>query len=57
MVWLKPTFFGDEIPIEGAHYACIACITISFIMRMKKMNYPQDYLEECNYKINKIKMS
>ena len=26
-------------------------------MRMKKNNYPQDYLEECKYKIKKIKMT
>ena len=26
-------------------------------MRMKKMNYPQVYLEECKYKIKKIKMT
>ena len=37
------------------HCACIACITIDFVMRMGK-NYPQVYLEECNYKIKKIKM-
>ena len=54
---IKTNFLGDEIQIEGAHYACIACITISFVMRMKKMNYPQVYLEECKYKIKKIKMS
>ena len=52
---IKTNLLGDEIPIEGAHYACIACI--SFVMRMKKMNYPQVYLEECKYKIKKIKMS
>ena len=26
-------------------------------MRMKKNNYPQDYLEECKYKIKKTKMT
>ena len=26
-------------------------------MRMKKLNYPQVYLEECKYKIKKIRMS
>ena len=26
-------------------------------MRMKKKNYPQVYLEECKYKIKKIKMT
>ena len=45
---IKSIFLGDEVPSEGVHYACIACITI---------DYPQLYLEECKYKIKKIKMS
>ena len=45
-------FLCDEIPKENMHCACIACITIDFEMRMGK-NYPQVYLEECNYKIKK----
>ena len=39
------------------HYTCIACITIDSVMKMEKNNYPQVYLEECKYKIKKIKMS
>ena len=54
---IKTNFLGDEIPKEGVHYACISCITIDSVMRMKKMNYPQVYLEECKYKIKKIKIS
>ena len=53
---IKTNFLGDEIPKEGVHYAYIACITIDSVMRMKKMNHPQVYLEECKYKIKKIKM-
>ena len=54
---IKTNILGDEIPKEGVHYACISCITIDSVMRIKKMNYPQVYLEECKYKIKKIKMS
>ena len=54
---IKTNFLGNKIPKENVHYACIACITIDSVMRMKKMNYPQVYLEECKYKIKKIKMS
>ena len=54
---VKTNFLGDEILKENAHYACIACITIDSVMRMKKTNYPQIYLEECKYKIKTIKMS
>ena len=38
------------------HYACIDCITIDSVMRMKKKNYPQVYLEECKDKSKKIKI-
>ena len=33
---IKTNFLSDEIPKEGVHYACIACITIDSVMRMKK---------------------
>ena len=39
------------------HYICIACITIHFVMRMEKKNYPQVYLEECKYRMKKAKMT
>ena len=50
---VKTNFLGDEIPRDGAHYACI---TIDSVMRMKKMNYPQVYLKECKYKMKKTKI-
>ena len=54
---IKTKFLGDEIPKENIHYTCIACITIDSIMKMDKKNYPQVYLEECEYKVKKIQMS
>ena len=54
---IKTNFLGDEIQKENMHYTCIACITIDSVMKMEKNNYPQVYLEECKYKIKKIKMS
>ena len=42
---------------ENKHYTCIAYITIDSVMIIKKKNYPQVYLEEYKYKIEKIKMS
>ena len=44
------------MPEENMHYTCIACIAIDFVMKMEK-NYPQVYLEECKYKVKKIRMS
>ena len=35
------------------HYTCIACITIDSVMKIEKKNYPQVYLEECQYKAKK----
>ena len=39
------------------HCTCIACITIDFVIRMDKKNYPQVYLEECKYRVTKRQMS
>ena len=55
---VKTKFLGDEMPKENVHYVCIACITIDSVMRIKKKkNYTQVCLEECKYKIKKIRMS
>ena len=51
---IKTNFSGDEIPKENGHYACLACVTIDSVMRMKKMNYPLVWLDECKYKIKNI---
>ena len=56
-MWLKQTFLGDKVPKENEHYTWITCITIDSVMRMKKKNYPQVYLEECKYRIKETKMT
>ena len=38
-----------------AHYTCIACITLDSVLKINKKNYPQVYLEECKYKVKKIR--
>ena len=38
------------------HHTCIAWISINSVMKIEKKNYPQVYLEECEYKTKKIKM-
>ena len=45
------------MPKENMYHTCIACITTDSVMKIKKKNYPQVYLEECEYKIKKIQMS
>ena len=51
---IKTNFLGNDLLKENTYYTCIACITIDFIIKMNKKNYPQIYLEECKYKIKKI---
>ena len=54
---IKTNFLGDEVPKENIHYTCIACIIIDSVMKMEKKNYPQIYLEECKYRMKKIKVT
>ena len=54
---IKTNFLGDKIPKENKHYTCIACVTIDSVMKMGEKNYPQVYLEECKYKIKKVKLT
>ena len=50
------TFFSkDELPKERNHYVCIAAICIDSVLKAEKKNYPQIYLEQCKYKLNKRK--
>ena len=53
---INTNFCGDEIPKEGVHHTCIACINIDSVLKIEKKNYPQVYLEECKYKIKKTEM-
>ena len=48
---IKILFSGDEIPRERVEYAYIACIGINYVLKVEKKNYPQVYLEQCEYKI------
>ena len=52
---IKTNFLGNNVPKENTYYTCIACITVDSVMKMNKKNYPQVYLEECKYKVKKIK--
>ena len=45
------------MPKEKIHYTSIVCITIDFVMRMDKKNFPQVYLKEYKYKTKEIQMS
>ena len=54
---IKTNFLGDKILKENKHYTCIDCVTIDSVMKMRKENYPQGYLEECKYQMKKTKIS
>ena len=51
---IKANFLDNNLPKQNTYYTCIACITIDFILKMSKKNYPQVYLEEGKYKAKKI---
>ena len=53
---IKTLFDGNEIPKERVEYACIACISVDFVLRVDKKNYPQVYLEQCKYKVKKTEI-
>ena len=46
-------FTGNNIPKERIEYICILVISIDRVLRVDKKNYPQVYLEQCEYKIKK----
>ena len=52
---IKTNFLGSPLPKENTCYTCIACITLDFVLKMSKKNYPHVYLEECKYKVKKIR--
>ena len=53
----KTNLLGNEVPKENMHYTCIACMTIDSVIRMDKKIHPENYLEECKYRVKKIQMS
>ena len=53
---IKILFDGGEIPKERAEYTYLACINIDSVLRIDKKNYPQFYLEQCEYKVKKREM-
>ena len=54
---IKTNFWGNDMPKENMHYACIACITIDSVLKIDKKNHLQVYLEECKYWVKKTQMS
>ena len=51
----RTTFNNNYIPIERNHYICIPAIDIDSVIKIDKRVYPQAYLEQCNYKLKKVK--
>ena len=47
---------NNTIPIERNHYICIAAMDIDSVIKIDKRVYPQVYLEQCKYKLKKIKL-
>ena len=52
------TFNNNNIvPTEKDHYICIPAIDIDSVLKIDKKAYPQAYLEECKYNLNKRKLA
>ena len=52
----RTTFNNNNyIPMERNHYICIPVIDIDSVLKIDKRAYPQAYLEQCKYKLEKIK--
>ena len=52
----RTTFNNNNyIPMERNHYICIPVIDIDSVIKIDKRAYTQAYLEQCNYKLKKIK--
>ena len=50
------TTFTDNVrPIEKNHYICIPAIDLDSVLKIDQKTYPQDYLEQCKYKLKKTK--
>ena len=47
---------NNHIPIEKDHYICIPVIGIDSVLKIDERAYPQAYLEQCKYKLKKIKI-
>ena len=42
--------------MERNHYICIPLTDIDSVIKIDKRAYPQAYLEQCKYKLKKIKI-
>ena len=50
---IKTNFLGNGLPKENTYYTCI--VYVDSVLKMNKKNYPEVYLEECKYKVKKIR--
>ena len=51
------TFTNNVIPEQNTHYTCISAIDIDSVLKIDKKAYPQAYLEQCKYTLQKRKRS
>ena len=50
---VKTLFDGNEIPKEKIEYSCITRISVDYVLKVDRKNYPQVYLEQYKYKVEK----
>ena len=49
---VNASFYNNKIPTEGFHFICLS-VTLIDSVRTGKNNYPQVFLQECKYFVNK----
>ena len=53
----RTTFTDNAIPIERNHYTCIPASDIDSVLKIEnKRAYPQAYLEQCKYELQKRRL-
>ena len=51
----RTTFTDNVVPDENTHYNCIPAIYIDLVLKADKKAFQQAYLEQCKYRLKKIK--
>ena len=52
---IKTNFLGGEVPKDGVHYTCIACITIDSVTTMEKKELSTSLFRKMQVKDKKDK--
>ena len=52
---VNTNFQRKKVPKQNISYKCLSLIMLDYVIRVNKKCYPQKLLEECKYKMKRIK--